>query len=73
MKPCDCHDQHTAMTQLSEQGIGFSDVSLSVEPAVVILEIGPCRLKISQRHFKRLAEWYLEDQEPDTPPKEQPK
>ncbi len=63
MKPCDCHDQHTAMTKLNEQGIGFSDVRFSIEPAVVILEVGPCRLKIPQRHFERLARWYLEDQE----------
>lgn len=62
MRPCDCKDQHTAKTQLDEQGIGFSDVRLNLEPACVILEIGPCTLRIPQRHFQRLAEWYLEDQ-----------
>jgi len=62
MRPCDCCDHHTAMTQLNEQGIGFSDVRFSVEPAVVILEVGQCRLRIPQPHFRRLAEWYLEDQ-----------
>jgi hypothetical protein len=63
MRPCDCKDRHTAMTQLREQGIGFADVRLTLEPAVVELRIGPCTLRIPQRHFQRLAEWYLEDQE----------
>ena len=62
MRPCDCHDQHTAMTQLNEQGIGFSDVRFSVEPTIVVLEVGQCRLRIPQKRFRRLAEWYLEDQ-----------
>lgn len=62
MKPCDCHDQHTAMTELIEQGIGFNDWSLSVGPSVVVIETTFIRLKIPQRHFKRFAEWYLEDQ-----------
>jgi len=65
MRPCDCKERYTAMTQLNEQGIRLADagIGLSVEPAVVILEVGSCTLKIPMRHFKRLAEWYLEDQE----------
>lgn len=63
MRPCDCKDWHTAITQLREQGIKFNDVGLFVEPAVVVLEVGSCTLRIPMRHFKRLAEWYLEDQE----------
>lgn len=63
MKPCDCRDLHTVKTELNEQGITFNDVSLTVEPGIVILEVGPCYLQIPQSHFKRLAEWYLKDQE----------
>jgi len=63
MKPCDCHDRYTAMTMLNEQGISFANITFSVLPSYVRLEVGPVRIKINQKHFERIAKWYLEDQE----------
>lgn len=62
MKPCDCKDRLTALTELNEQGIYFADVSIKVSPDTVVLEVGACSFKIPMSHFKRLAEWYLKDQ-----------
>ena len=64
MKPCDCHDIDTTMKELNEQGLKLNDYSIEVRPSVVILDIGlMCQVKIPQRTFHRLAEWYFEDQE----------
>jgi hypothetical protein len=62
LRPADCHDQVTA-NQLNEQGIAFNEDSLTVEPAVVVLKIGSCTLRIPQRKFQHFAEWYLQEQE----------
>lgn len=61
MKPCDCKDSKD-LEELDHSGIKFNDISLEVRPVSVFLEVGPCKVRIPQRQFKRLAEWYLEDQ-----------
>ena len=63
MKPCDCKDEMDVQ-KLYEQGLGFADVNIAVKPLKVILTVGPCRLSIPRSLFRRLAEWYLEDQAP---------
>ena len=66
MRPCDCHDMHTAMTELREQGVSFnSSDSIEIVPPNVILICGNCTIRIPQHIFKRYAKWYLEDQERD--------
>lgn len=61
MRPCDCKDRMQSEA-LNEQGIGFNDIRLFVKPAYVLIENGPCSMKIPMRVFKSFAEFYLEDQ-----------
>ena len=61
MRPCDCFDGHS-MKNLKEHGIGVGNVALELDPVIVKLTVGPCTVKLSQHHFKQIAEWYLEDQ-----------
>jgi hypothetical protein len=63
MKPCDCSDLHTVLTQLNEHGVQYNEYSITVEPSVVIIEGRSYAIRIPQTIFKRFAEWYLEDQE----------
>jgi hypothetical protein len=62
LSPANCKDQYTA-NQLNEQGIMINEDSLTVEPAVVVLRLGSCTLRIPQRKFEIFAKWYLEEQE----------
>lgn len=62
LKPCDCIDQFTA-NKLNEQGIGFNNRSIKIEPNSVILTIDSTTIKIPMQLFKKFAEWYLEPQE----------
>ena len=61
MKPCDCKDAQD-IKQLNEQAVAFNDVSIEVIPTCVIITQGWCTVKMWQKHFERLAKWYLEDQ-----------
>jgi len=62
LKPCDCKDAETA-SKLNEQGIGYNDQSITVEPNVVVLKMGHTQIKIPMQRFKIFAEWYLTEQE----------
>lgn len=62
LRPCDCKDQHTA-DSLNEQGIGVNDERITVQPNVVVLEMGRTTIRIPMQRFKMFAEWYLEAQE----------
>jgi hypothetical protein len=61
MKPCDCLDINDA-GKLKEQGIGYNDWSIRVEPSVVIITTATVTLKIPQVYFGRFANWYIADQ-----------
>lgn len=61
MRPCDCRDDVTAL-KLNEQGIGINDTSIEVRYGRVKLTVGSCRVFISMREFRHIAEWYLKDQ-----------
>lgn len=62
LKPCDCKDMATAKL-LNEQGIGHNEDSITIEPNVVVLKMGPTTIRIPMKKFKLFAEWYLTDQE----------
>ena len=62
MKPSECKDMYTAMNELNEQGIGFGDYGITINPGYVILEIHTTTIKVPMRAFERMATWYLEDQ-----------
>ena len=61
LRPCDCDDQYAA-DLLNEQGIGFNNERIIVEPNSVILQMGHTTIKIPMRRFKMFAEWYLKEQ-----------
>jgi len=61
MRPCDCKDIRTTM-RLQEQGIGYNDESILVEPNHVILKMGHTTILIGMERFRMFAEWYLKDQ-----------
>jgi len=61
MKPCDCKDL-LDVSRMNESGISFNDHRIEVCPPSVFIDLGiSCRVRISQRKFKRLAEWYLSE------------
>jgi hypothetical protein len=62
MKPCDCKDIMTTKNKLNEQGMFINKDGIEVIPNSVFLTIGPVRVQIPMNHFRRFAEWYLEDQ-----------
>ena len=62
MRPCDCKDAVDAKNKLNEQGTFMSGNGIEIIPPSVYLTIGPVYLRIPMPQFKRLAEWYLEDQ-----------
>ena len=62
IRPCDCKDQVTAK-KLNEQGIGFNDDSITIEPSVVVIKMGHTSVRIPMSLFKKFSEWYLEPQE----------
>lgn len=62
LRPCDCEDEYTAR-KLNEQGIGYNDQSIMLEPSVVTITMGHTTIRIPQNRFKMFAEWYLESQE----------
>jgi len=61
MKPCDCKDGAMA-SELNEQGIGFNEWQILVEPLFVYIQNATTKIRIPQNRFKAFAEWYLEDQ-----------
>jgi len=61
MKPCDCKNMQD-LFDLDVTAVGYNNDSITVRANGVMLEIGPCKLKISHTLFKRFAEWYLEEQ-----------
>ena len=61
-RPADCIDWYNAC-QLNEQGIGFTNGSISVKPSIVTLEMGHTTVKIPMSLFRKFAEWYLDEQE----------
>jgi len=62
MKPCDCRDAQDT-SRLDHSGVRFNSDGIEVIPPNVIIYVGPCQFILSQRKFKMLAEWYLENQE----------
>ena len=62
MRPCDCESRDDTKRYLKEQGISYNDYSLTVLPSYVLIEMTTVKIKIPMFHFKRFAEWYLEDQ-----------
>lgn len=62
MRPADCRDS-LDVQQLREAGLAFNDTKISVLPPNVHIQAGPGLLFFSQTHFRRFAEWYLEDQD----------
>ena len=63
MKPCDCKSIED-YDALQENGISFNQYKFYVVDGTgVVLEIDPhVKIRIPSKHFKRFAEWYLEDQ-----------
>lgn len=66
LRPCDCKDQFTA-NKLSEQGVGFNECSMNIQPGVVVITRGYATLNIPMFIFKMFAEWYLEEQDVEGP------
>lgn len=62
MRPCDCKDIVT-VKKLNEQGIRHKNWSIWLRPNSVTIETDAIQLKIPMNHFRRFAEWFLEDQE----------
>ena len=62
IKPCDCIDQ-SRCDMLNEQGIGIGDNQILVEGGGVFIKNSTTTLRIPLKHFKRFAEWFLEEQE----------
>jgi hypothetical protein len=62
MRPCDCKLEEDLQC-INERGIAFNEKSLYIKPPNVVLNIGPCEVKLPMNTFKRFAEWYLENQE----------
>lgn len=63
MRPCDCKDRHQTKEYLNEQGISFNEFSITVLPSYVLIKAPLTTIRIPMIHFKKFAEWYLEDQE----------
>lgn len=61
MRPRDCKDLNDAI-KLKEQGVGYNDDKIRVEPNVVIMKIGQTTIRIPMSRFRMFAEWYLTDQ-----------
>ena len=68
LRPCDCIDMQDTQ-RLEEQGIGWNDESILVEPNHVILKMGHTTISIRMKRFKMFAEWYLAEQEVEGRPK----
>ena len=65
MKPCDCKSIADT-NNLNENGIRYNDWSITVKPCSVFIENHPyVKLRIPMNMFKRFAEWYVSDQDPD--------
>jgi len=62
LRPCDCICKSDAM-KLNEQGIGYNNQSLSVEPNLVVMVIDSATIRIPMGLFRKFAQWYLEPQE----------
>ena len=63
MRPCDAHDGYTARTKLRELGMYVNEDGIKLQLGRVLLTIGPCKIELSTNLMKRIAEWYLEDQD----------
>ena len=61
-RPCDCRDLYTIEKELYVNGMSINENSITIKGGPVIIEIGPCTVKIPFNHFKQFAEWFLEDQ-----------
>ncbi len=62
MKPCNCKDIKD-LKKLDANGIRFNEDFILVDPPNVSIVMGSCSMRMTQKTFKRYAEWYLEDQE----------
>lgn len=62
LAPCDCPDMTTARL-LNEQGISINNTGILVEPGRVILKIDQAEIRMPMSIFKKIAVWYLEEQE----------
>lgn len=62
MRPADCKDWVDA-SKLEEQGIELNGDSISIDPLVVVLNIGSTTVRIPMSKFKTFAEWYLTEQD----------
>jgi hypothetical protein len=63
MKPCDCKDIFDVINELNEAGITMNNYGIQVAPLSVLIHTSELTLRLPQSLFKRMAEWYLEDQE----------
>jgi hypothetical protein len=61
MRPCDCKDK-VDLEKLDHQGTIVGGTEIEVRPNLVILTVGQCKVWMPQRHFERMAQWYLGDQ-----------
>lgn len=61
MSPAECKDQED-VKKLNTVGYAVNDNMITVIPNYVELKIGHTTIKIPQRTFRQLAEWYLQDQ-----------
>lgn len=65
MKPCDCVDQKSAK-KLRDHGIIFGDYTVDVQFGMIAINIcGHCTMSFPVSKFKKIAEWFLEDQMED--------
>lgn len=62
MRPCDCKSKYDEL-KLKEQGYGTCDASINLDGGRVYIEYGPCKLRVPRPFMKRIAEWYLEEQD----------
>lgn len=62
LRPCDCICKSDAL-KLEEQGIGYNNQTLSVEPNLVVLSIDSATIRIPMGLFRKFAEWYLKPQD----------
>ncbi len=51
------------LKKLDTNGIRFNEDFILVDPPNISINMGSCSMRITQKMFKRYAEWYLEDQE----------
>lgn len=61
MKPCDCRDLND-ISKLKYQSIRHNNESITIRPNYIIISLGNCTIRISQRRFEQFASWYFEDQ-----------